>query len=208
MLSDVIYDFGFGEAFAHSVMRADQVETAEARPGLYAWFVRTPRLYATEDRCSPFRSIHADRNFNVQASASLGETIAGKIKRGVADVRLASPTDVLDSELFAGAFAAFSPPVYIGRSKNVRSRLGQHLRSLNQTLSAPSLPAAPTQKELSDTDEESSQFGVRMGRLLRRYEIGDTRSLFIKVVYATENDATKRAELLLNRTFHPVLGRL
>lgn len=208
MLSEVNYDFGYGEVFTHSVFRADQIGAAKDLPGLYAWFVRTPQSAATEDLCRPFRRIHADRAFKVEATAPLGEAIVGKIRRSMAGVKAPKPGETLDGELFASAFAAFSPPVYVGRSKTVRNRLGQHVKALTKALAASDLGPIPTEPELPDTDEESSQFGVRMGRLLKRQGIEDTRSLFVKVVYADNNEATKRVELMLNRTFHPVLGRL
>ncbi|RZJ02108.1 MAG: hypothetical protein EON90_00490 [Brevundimonas sp.] len=208
MLSEVSYDFGYGEVFTHAVFRADQIDAAKDIPGLYAWFVRTPQSAATEDLCGPFRRVHADRAFKIKATAPLGETIVGKIKRGVAAVKPPKSGETLDGALFASAFAAFSPPVYVGRSRTVKSRLGQHVKSLTKALATTDLGPVPREPELPDTDEESSQFGVRMGRLLKTQGIEDTRSLFVKIVYAETNEATKRVELMLNRTFHPVLGRL
>lgn len=208
LMGEYEYDFGFGEAFQHVVFRADEVGKAKDAPGLYAWYVRTPLAAATDDLCLPYRRIFSERRFMVQAVAPLGEKLMGKVERQTAKVNPARAGELLDDALFAGAFAAFSPPVYLGRSKNVRSRLGQHVRALETALERPVADPSPNQIEEADTPEESSQFGARMGALLRAHEIRDFRGLFVKIVYASTNESTKRVELLLNRTFHPVLGRL
>ena len=202
------YDFGFGEAFQHVAYRADEIEKTRNAPGLYAWYIRAPLSASTDDLCMPYRRVFAERSFEVEAVAPLGERLSGQVKRQTASVGAAKPGRELDDALFAGAFAAFSPPVYLGRSKTIRSRLRQHIRALEAALDVVAPSVEPAEIEEADTPEESSQFGTRMGGLLRAHDIRDYRGLFVKVVYAASNDATKRVELLLNRTFHPVLGRL
>ena len=209
VVKEVSYEFGYGEDASHWVFRADEVELARPGPGLYAWFLRPPLTHASENACNPFRRIFAERRFGIEASAPLGERMAGAIKRRQASLKDVNPSEPLDEGLFATAFAAFSPPVYIGRSSQVRTRLLSHFRSLEVALDRPPDLGPPVESSaLADTDDESAQFGTRVGAMLRSRGITDSRGLFVKVAYATNNGATKRGEYLLNRTFHPVLGRL
>ncbi|MEA3044678.1 MAG: hypothetical protein QOH47_2516 [Sphingomonadales bacterium] len=202
------YDFGFGERLRHWVYRGDQVNQAQDTAGLYAWFVRTPLSASNEPACDPYRRVFANRRFTVSASAPLGERMEGRLRRVQRTLPAARPGEELNDQLFAAAFAAFAPPVYLGRATSVRSRLGQHVAALEEGLARPAAGAGDDDDPPSDTDEESSKFGSRMAALLRGRGLRDYRGLFVKVVYAPSPIATKRVEYLLNRTFHPILGRL
>jgi hypothetical protein len=203
------YDFGYAERFSHWLYQADQVGRAGTGPGLYAWFIRSPLSASTELACDPYRKVFAERSFKMAASAPLGERLEGGMKRVQLELPPPKMGEELNEELFAAAFAAFSPPVYIGRSKNVRSRLRQHVEALEEELGRlPDSDSDLTSIAPPDSPEESSKFGARMGALLRARGLSDYRGLFVKVVYAADPVATKRVEFLLNRTFHPILGRL
>lgn len=206
-MTDHDYDFGYGEVYRHSVYRADEISRARAEPGLYAWYIRTPRSECAEDRWDPYRKVFAEKRFAVSASAPLGERLIGRLDRQQLDIGPPKDGTTLDDALFAGTFAAFAPPIYIGRSKSIQKRLSQHVAALEKALDGPP-PVAPVTTVDADSPEESSQFGSRVGALLRARGVSDYRGLFVKVVYAPTNDATKRVEFLLNRTFHPTLGRL
>lgn len=201
------YDFGYGETYPYSLFNVGDLTSARPDPGLYAWFLRTPLDRSGEALCDPYRKVFAEKKFEVEASAPLGEMLVGRLARHQPILPPPRPGHVLDEPFFAKAFAIFAPPVYIGRSKSIRTRLLQHVRALQAALEK--LPETePGGDFVADTDRESAHFGARMGALLARRGIRDSRGLFVKVVYAPDNAATKRAELILNRTFHPTLGRL
>jgi hypothetical protein len=193
-VQEVIYDFGYAEQLSHWLFQADQVGLAEDRPGLYAWYLRPPSDLPDEASCNPYRRVYADREFKVSASAALGELMEGRVNRRRTVLRDARAGEELNQSLFASAFAAFAPPVYVGRSIRVHSSL--------------SGVADDGETATPDTEEESAKFGIRMARMLRSEGLDHFRGLFVKVVYAPDNLATKRVEYVLNRTFHPVLGRL
>jgi hypothetical protein len=173
---------------------------------VYAWYVRAPLTEAAEALCDPYRKVFAEKRFEVAATAPLGEKLVGRLSRHQEDIS-PSKSGSLNEALFASAFAVFAPPVYIGRSKSIRGRLQQHVVALKTALEK-KLEADPAAVAPGDTDDESAQFGSRVGTLLRNRGVTDYRGLFVKVVYAPDNAATKRVELILNRTFHPTLGRL
>jgi hypothetical protein len=201
------YDFGYGEIFSYSLYQADAVGDARKEPGVYAWYVRTPLTEAAEALCDPYRKVFAEKRFEVAATAPLGEKLIGRLSRHQEKLRPPKAGNALNEALFANAFAVFAPPVYIGRSKSIRGRLQQHVVSLKAALEK-KLEDDPAAVAPGDTDDESAQFGSRVGTLLRNRGVTDYRGLFVKVVYAPDNAATKRVELILNRTFHPTLGRL
>lgn len=209
-MQEVTYDFGYAEQLSHWLFQADQVGLAEDRPGLYAWYLRPPSDLPDEASCNPYRRVYADREFKVSATAALGELMEGQVNRRRTELRNARSGEELDQSLFASAFAAFAPPVYVGRSIRVRGRLMSHMRSLINEMGRGTLNTAADDGETAtpDSEEESAKFGIRMARMLRSEALDHFKGLFVKVVYASDNLATKRVEYVLNRTFHPVLGRL
>ena len=209
-MQEVTYDFGYAERLSHWLFQADQVGLSEDRPGLYAWYLRPPSDLPDEASCNPYRGVYADRQFKVSASAALGERMDGHVNRRRTELKNARAGEELDQSLFASAFAAFAPPVYVGRSIQIRGRLMSHLNSLRNDMGRSTLAAVADDGETAtpDSDEESAKFGIRMARMLRSGGLAHFRGLFVKVVYAPNNLATKRVEYVLNRTFHPVLGRL
>lgn len=209
-MQEVIYDFGYGEQLGHWLFQADRVGLADERPGLYAWYLRPPSDLPDELSCNPYRRVYADREFKVSASAPLGELMEGQVNRRRTELRSARAGEELDQSLFASAFAAFAPPVYVGRSIRVRGRLMSHMNSLRNDMGRSTLSGVTDDGETAtpDSEEESAKFGSRMARMLQSEGLDHFRGLFVKVVYAPDNLATKRVEYVLNRTFHPVLGRL
>lgn len=206
-MSEHLYDFGHGELYRHELLRAEEVVNAKKAPGLYAWYVRPPKSEASELACAPYRQVFAQRDFKVKAAAPLSEFLEGSLTRRLHHPRKAKDGEALDEDFFAAAFAAFAPPVYIGRSKDIRGRLRQHYEALKHSIGR-DLLVELDESAPPDSDEESSQFGLRLGALLRDQGLNDLRGVFVKIVYANDVIAPKRAELILNRTFHPVLGRL
>ena len=198
-------DFGYGEKYPHSMFLPDEVHLSRNEPGLYAWYLRAPRSAADEAGLAPYRNIHVKRRFKVTATAPLGEQMDGEMERMPKQLKEARMGEGLDMAFFASAFA---PPIYIGRSKRVRTRLTTHMRALDDELARGVGNIGDVEPISADSDEESSQFGVRVARLLKEHSVNHYNGLFVKVVYAPSNLATKRAELVLNRTIHPALGRL
>jgi hypothetical protein len=110
--------------------------------------------------------------------------------------------------LISTVTTAFSPPIYIGIAKNLRSRLLAHMKKLEDALIMPFGTAIGTGID-DDSDEESSFFGGRVGDLLRELKINDIRHLFVKTVFQPVDDLLQRraVEHFVNRVFFPFCGR-
>jgi hypothetical protein len=213
----ITYDFQFKESHSYHVFPARDIDLrAQKEPGIYAWYIRVLRGAQNADDLMPYSALFGAKRLNLVATGTLGETYNGQLNRAAA---FASRSPEF-AAMIASASTIFCPPLYIGISLNIHKRLKSHRDALQLALSGgtPSIaalttttPSSPTSSEdsIEDTDQESSLFGERLGRLLREQNISDINNLFIKVIY---QDAYDRKELLhseafVNRTFLPLYGR-
>lgn len=203
MSSEVQYDFGFGDRFAHTVVPFRKLSSVKALPGIYAWFLRA--VDGSFAEWQKINSVYSSRELRVNAVGSLGEVYSGSLEK--------VPFEAQEEEFLSGmtdSIAAFTTPLYIGISVNVLRRLTEHQRSFDSSFHGPPIGGLMGEGRVdSDTEEESNVFGVRLATSLREAGITHTSNIFLKVVYLPE--AEKRnllcVEALLNRTFHPPLGR-
>lgn len=214
-LSEVVYDFPYGETHTHTALAATDIpHLDDGKPGLYAWYVRVlPKEIAVDD-LNFYGTFFGSKKYTVEMSAFLSEQYLG-------DLTLSPAFDAARSSnmaLISTITTVFSPPIYVGIAKNIRKRLMSHLLNLKNTLNAPpplpspvlSAPSAGSSPSPSvDTDEESGYFGGRVAMLLRDHKMTDVRHLFVKVVFqAIDNVAERRAvEHYANRVFFPFCGR-
>src|SRR5262249_15191284 len=103
------------------------------------------------------------------------------------------------------------PPIYIGVSRTLRTRLLRHRRAVENVLRGHnSREGANSESQTeSDTEEESGYFCHRVAQALRQFSINYARWLFVKII---ELQGISRKELLslerfLNRAFLPYFGR-
>ncbi len=204
--SFVSYDFQYGDLHTYQVLRAPDIGFASEEPGLYAWYLRVLPNTGSTDALASYTGVLAGKRLQVCARAHLGEEYRGDLDRTRPD------RDSLPglTGAIAAASAVFSPPIYIGISKGMRSRLQQHVRALEDTLARTNGGTGASQPpELAiDTTEESSVFGERIGDLLRTH--GQTiLPLFVKIIYqpSIERAELRAAERFANRAFLPLFGR-
>lgn len=210
-VSNVEYNFGYGERHEYRVISAQDVERfAEAKPGIYAWYFRLLAGSAEPvDTMRSYDSLLGSKSLDFTVKGNLGEQFQGSAAR-IPFTQNWTP-DYVDAVL--SATTVFCPPLYIGISVDIRRRLKKHYNTLTDVLQRPSVPqAAPTFTGLDeaniDTDFESNVFGERIASLLKKNNIGDAAQLFVKILYvpgATKRDL-ERAEFFVNRAFVPLCG--
>lgn len=207
--NSITYDFSYGERVQYSVLPARDVEKTEEKPGIYAWYARLGK--AVQDQAQPgwtFAQFFLNRELIVEAKGSLREAYRGRIFRQ-------TDADFRDrNDLIEGATTVFCPPIYIGISKNIRNRLTTHVRKLREVLASAPEAAGNSAESVkagvqTDTDEESSVFGSRIGAKLHDAGLRSEEILFVKVMYVERSASSqlRDTEYLLNRSFFPVFGK-
>src|SRR5262245_33148199 len=159
---EVVYAFPYGERHQHDVISAVQIETlAEARPGLYAWYLRLLPKAVAETNLSTYARFFGSKQMSSKLKAYLGELYQGTLALVPA---FDSPRAAIRT-LLATAAAVFAPAVYIGIAKNMRTRLVTHRRHLEDALAGTIVSDADksdsdeTKPNVAlDSDEESSFF--------------------------------------------------
>lgn len=202
---EVLYEFPYGESHSHTVVAATDIPNLDdKKPGIYAWYLRIlPKETGVVD-LNFYGSFFGSKHYKVDLNAYLGEQYQG-------DLKMCPAFDAnrpANMALISTVTTVFSPPIYVGIAKNVRSRLLTHLEKLRATLVASFTTTISNTPEV-DSDEESSFFGSRVGTLLRAQGIDDVRHLFAKVVFQPADDVVQRraVEHFVNRVFFPFCGR-
>jgi hypothetical protein len=201
--SSIIYDFQYGERHSYDVFPASDIDLrAQDRPGIYAWYMRILPSSRSSDDLSMYANVFSARVLDVQASAPLGELYLGTIQR-VSPFAQTLPSFI---PITSTATTVFSPPLYIGLSNTILSRLRQHKSALEQFLRQPSRLTDPT--EIA-TDPEAASFAGRIAQLLLSNNLRSISPLFVKVIYSPSlTEAELQAvEYFVNRVYSPICGR-
>ncbi len=198
------YDFGYGDKCKYHVFPARDVPTVDEVSGLYAWYLRIPRKSANDPLVPAYANLFRSRRMRVSLKGHLGEHYEGTAKSR----SIATPTPL--TQLLADATLAFSPPIYIGISSHLRTRLQQHISALERVLysSESSVERPDTAFDL-DTNDESRHFGERIGKLMLQAGMVSLDALVIRLLYGDSysRDQIVAAEYFLNRVYTPLSGR-
>ncbi len=195
--SDV--SFGLIENVIVDYFSINQIDAVEERAGIYSWGYLPKNLNRNAEYFMNLKGMKSsvEGNFGIRYSGDLEResTIA------------ASDVDALESdfEYYRNTLIAFSAPLYIGISNKLKTRLLTHRRQLNIYMDNPSTYHEGLTGCNSDSPEESSYFGYRVGQSMKDYGIG-VDNLFVKCVYNDDYDATKRIEKVINRIVAPTYG--
>lgn len=181
-----------------------ELEALDDEPGLYSWHL-TPRF---PGETAAAQSLYSAGTLSGTLNANLGRVYDGKFS-----VR-ALTTEVRDEAWDAIAFFSeySSPPIYIGQSATLRTRLTTHATALRRELYSINVDFSDDHRGLvtSDTDQESAQFAVRLAKAMRARGLGSLNSLRIRVYTGNcfhEKSLRLNAERWLNRTYVPIFGR-
>ena len=180
------------------VIRYNDLGSAPSEQGLYGWFLS---LEDGTDVLHHHRIVRK-RSFGIRARGPLRERYEG----GMVIQDILPPAGLRSADL-AEAVLAFSPPVYIGMSKNINARLSQHKSKLEEIVYGGSLSDLALSTAEPDSDEESAVFASRFGSYIRSNRI-NLKSLYVKAVTTPELSrlAIRNAETYLNSTFSPPYG--
>lgn len=205
-----MFDFGFGERYAHQVIPYTQIEQdAPAQSGLYSWHLRLPRQ--NPERAATFlNSLFHAAELNATITATMRQSWQGNLRSQ------SDPFQAGFSPALRDAFFAIAYPLYIGMGVHLRNRLITHKRQLEIYKDQP-ITELPTTAE-ADSDEESRCFGERLGAVFRKARFYETELLFVKcILWPSEDpgqseksqvrDELRSAEWVCNTLFHPVFGR-
>ena len=203
------YNFGYGERHEYDVIAAQDIARyAIEEPGIYAWYLRLVSGPTPSDAMKSYDTLIASKSLDFTVKGNLGERFEGSAAR-IPFTRTRAP-EYVDAVL--SATTVFCPPLHIGISTGIKSRLQTHYDKLTNFLqrvpTSPQTTPVVTEGVEEDTDIESNVFGERMGSLLKRNGIQESGQLFIKVLYvpgATKRDL-ERAEFFVNRAFVPLCG--
>lgn len=205
----ITYDFKYNETHSYHVFPARDIPLeAESNPGIYAWYIRVLGSATVSNDLEFYSNVFAARQLDIKAFAPLSEEYTGTLKRKSAFGE--KPANF--TNMIATASTIFAPPIYIGISNNVKTRLQAHLRALNTALASPFVAASNSADAIAsptDSDDESAKFGQRIGRILCDQNITDVNCLFVKVIYQSppNNIERQHTENFVNRIFTPICGR-
>lgn len=190
----------------------------QEKPGIYSWHLFCPGL-DIGDLLRYWRALN-DSRVNISVEGNFSNSWEGEI--GQEDCQYAdefehrlSESNKIDIplalQLLAHASMFFSPSLYIGKAKNLRSRILQHRRSIEHYREMDPDKDDPLEDELLTSEErkEINTFGRKMGAMLDNdYR---TFQVFVKVVSIEQSgisglDEIAQVEYFLNRTFNPKFG--
>lgn len=196
-----------GADFAAFIALAE-IDRVDEVAGLYAWLL-IPRF--ERDLEPVFRTL-SQSVLDVDLTGNLYQKYTGKAWSNRQTVE-ANDSALPIIQLFC---CWASPPVYIGQSQNLRSRLTKHQDELRAILYAQSTSSEviqnydSTSSVESDTQEESATFARRVGCAMRSNGIKSISNMGILIFMGesfVNKSARLNAERWLNRAFSPLYGR-
>lgn len=202
------------------------LERFEGAMGLYSW-----HLYPNDtdpDGLEKYHSLYGNKSYKATIESKFGEVYKGD------DIDYVGREDILkkirdkkftgtQEEIWAFKLSSMflSPPIYVGRSENLATRLKNHFEELGHKI-AVNINSLESPEETKDENDEetSSSFAYRVCSFVRqdeleygaenKFEIGN---FIVKVIVFNKNsgldyDKIKDLEYILNRSYKPVIGKL
>jgi len=219
MIQHIDLNFGDNKKFNHYIVPFHEIHDSHPYPGIYSWYIGKSKLENWAENFAIFFE-----------QLQLKSTVEGKNRfKYVGELnKVVAKSEFTDREKFteelASAIMCINYPVYIGRSKNLRSRLMEHKKQINMHIRNDVRKNIYENSSItSDDKRESEFFGARMADLLKGKL--DTECLYVKYIIATSCQMCKRercskcslieeinlrlqeCEYLLNSLFNPVFGR-
>ena len=209
-----------GERYSYGIVPFRRIELdIPSKPGLYSLHFRIPKT--DPEAASAFlHRLFVSSTLEIQASSNLRQTWTGTLQSTT------TPFRDLENESLRDFFFALAYPLYVGISRNLANRLVTHKKELNtwRVVDTTNFPLSSDSSVESDTAEESSTFGRRLGAIFRETGFTGTDWLYIKHYTPSACMLAERcgasvsclqatmtrlrdAEWTFNTLFHPALGR-
>jgi hypothetical protein len=230
------YLFGYPFAYASSQISAeiflasDIYSIPESMIGVYAWYIY-PHAINTSI-IESYTKLYKNRKYKVQITDKFKEkhTAYTSINENLDNTRLSRYDIYNNSKLFKDilnlAFLTMSPPLYIGRSKNLRHRLAKHAEllsfSINNNRSTEKSFINNYDINESDSDKESQYFGARIADHLNKVDFKNNNfgisNFYIKLIGLEEKNVMdenreevmiyfKDLEYILLRSYKPIISK-
>jgi hypothetical protein len=189
----------------HCHYKLTELDNIPEMPGIYAWY-----LSADQNNFLDYYKVYKQKKVEVNIQGNLSELYVGDVKNTYYEKDFKD--NGVDHDLCSMASLAFSPPLYIGISKNLQKRLKDHSSELKKIFfgQIPLNTPPPVGKTDFDTIVESRHFAQRIGHTIKSFSNININSLLIKTI---EMDSTylwtdlQKVERYLNRTYIPIYGR-
>lgn len=204
----------------------------EKSAGLYSWHLANHEVH--KFALSEYHDVFKPKRFSVSLSSDFRDRYSGSANN---DSRLSRVEDddlgflktnksfhKSSQETMNLLTEIFSPPLYIGRSKNLQDRIRKHFQQFDDKLKSKRTwfdtndlsrymeEGFPSEK--IDDDLESSYFGERLAYFMLKAANGDTsfdqNNLFVKIVIFKKVNYPEEIndfEYFLNRSYCPIFGR-
>lgn len=202
------------------------------KAGIYSWHFYSDQVMDEKIR-EYFKIMHSksykvnvDGNLHSNFSGNLDDMSIEEFKKREFSLFDLNTTGNKTTELMKVVTSLFSPPIYIGRSKDLQTRLTKHYDQFTKHLQdedGHEDALSDGKKDLSndfdsediDKPEESEYFGSRLAYYFQKrdetYELTFNESnLFVKVLILKDLslvDHLVEIEYILNRTYTPTFGR-
>ena len=207
MTNEFNFRFGHGKKSKFSMLPVTNLNQAEEKAGIYAWFLPFPKSTDSSSLDAYLNFFQASK-LDVNIKGHFGQRFRGE---AIEVVRNLMCDDKVSSNLLFQATAALMPPIYVGISANVCNRLRTHYDSFQTALNLgfKKIEEQAWKEADSDSKSESHYFGQRLANSILESGFTDSRHLFVKIVY---DDASTRVQLrnieyAMNRLYQPILGR-
>lgn len=189
----------------HCVYSLSELHKIPSVPGIYAWYLKMDSANSDD-----YFKIYKQKKVSVNVKGHLKESYSGEVRHIYNPIDYVNPG--LDFDLCEIASLAFSPPLYIGISKNLKSRLKDHARELHDIYFNKVKLATPPALGKTDFDTivESAHFAQRVGHSISSFNKINLSALVIKTIEMPATyvwDDLQKVEKYLNRTYNPVYGR-
>lgn len=186
-----------------SELKFSDIYQSSNKPGIYAWFL----IFKKRNSINEYSEVFHQKKLDAKISGNLGENYEGPLRQ----IPKVFKKDLFKKNNLSLISKAFAPPIYIGVSNDLCSRLIQHADELDDILYSSKYEYV---HDLSDEDldspRESKYFASRLGKVLKKKKSIDLNSLLIKT--CEFDDIMTRQEIysleyFLNRTYKPLYGR-
>lgn len=207
-----LFSFDYYSYDTHSSIEKDTI-------GLYSWHVIPPS--GENESVINYHNLFGNKEYLANIRSDFGEVYEGNISyEGNKNIK-----DKISQTAFNQTFeqqVAFrvcslilSPPIYIGRSDDLKTRIDDHFEELNVLLGM--------QEELEDVEsdfeenskDESKNFARRIKKYLlqshdQNFEISHfyVKVISVKDLESINYEDVEKLEYFLNRTFKPIIGKL
>lgn len=173
-------------------------------PGLYSW-----HLWIDSTNTDRYSQVFKHKRAKIDIQSNLSEQFQGFVQHVGHDKDIFDTTT--DLNICNVASIAMCPPLYIGISTKLRTRLSQHVDELDKIIKGiKPTPVSTVLKSQFDTIWESQHFAQRMGYVIKKLNNRNANNLLIKTIEMPVGYAKKdlqTIETFLNRTYIPIYGR-